>query len=301
MSLSPDKDHREKNILLARNLNQVKMDLRTKKQDLLDVRTQLRLEKQRNSRLESDQMTILQRIDFLKQKLDDTFYNNTVGYINLSKQLDQMHHDSVQCFNNTSLISGDLNATYSANNNAAAAQTTFLDKIKAISETIVASSRPSVGNEVTASILNMDTPRLSSSRQSLSFGTFSMGLSSTLAKDTADEHDDDAADSVMNVTFLDDSSEANGTNEVATPLTESNQNRPNITMRRTKHKSRHEKASKVTKKMVRNQLLSGMENQPMATDLGTNVANADVLLLRRGSRPVKKIDYKETSLIRRKK
>lgn len=300
MSSSPDEDHREKNILLAKNLNQVKMDLRTKKQDLLDVRTKLRLEKQRNSRLESDQMSILQRIDFLKQKLDDTFYNNTVGYINLSKQLDQMHHDSVQCFNDTSLVSGDLNATFSTNNNAA--QTTFLDKIKAISETIVASNRASVGNEVTASIVNMDTPRLSSGRQSLCFSAFTMGLSSTLATDTNDDHDDyDAAESVMNVTFLGDSSEENGTNEVATPLTESNQNRPNITMRRTKHKSRHEKASKVTKKMVRNQLLSGMENQPMATDLGKNVANADVLMLRRGNRPVKKIDYKETSLIRRKK
>lgn len=299
MSSSPDEDHREKNILLAKNLNQVKMDLRTKKQDLLDVRTQLRMEKQRNSRLESDQMSILQRIDFLKQKLDDTFYNNTVGYINLSKQLDQMHQDSVQCFNDSSLVSGDLNATYSANNNAA--QTTFLDKIKSLSGSCVASNRTSVGSVLNASILNMNTPRLSSGRQSLSFSTFSMGLSSTFASGTNDEHDDDVAESVMNVTFLGDSSEENGTNEVATPLTESNRTRSNVTLRRTKHKSRHEKASKVTKKMVRNQLLSETENQPMATDSGKNVANADVLLLRRGSRPVKKIDYKETSLIRRKK
>lgn len=291
MSSSPDKDHREKNILLAKNLNQVKMDLRTKKQDLLDVRTQLRMEKQRNSRLESDQMSILQRIDFLKQKLDDTFYNNTVGYINLSKQLDQMHHDSVQSFNDTSLSTGALDVTYSANNNAV--QTTFLDKIKAISDTIIASNRTSIGD-----VLN--TPRLSSSRQSLSFSTFSMGLSSTFAKGTNDDHVVDASESVMNVTFLEDSSEDNGTNEVATPLTESNQNRSHITLRRTKHKSRHEKASKVTKKMVRNQLLSETENQPMATDLGKK-ANSDVMLLRRGSRPVKKVDYNETSLIRRMK
>lgn len=80
---SPNEDHREKNILLAKNLNQVKMDLRSKKKDVSELRSQLRMEKQRNSKLESDQVSVLQRIDFLKQQLDDTFYRNTIGYINL--------------------------------------------------------------------------------------------------------------------------------------------------------------------------------------------------------------------------
>lgn len=297
---SPDEDHREKNILLAKNLNQVKMDLRCKKKDLLDLRTQLRAEKQRNSKLESGQMTILQRIDFLKQKLDDTFYKNTVGYINLSKQLDQMHHDSVQSFNDTSSSAGDLNATFSLNNNTV--QTTFLDKIKAISEAIAQSDQTS--DDTSAELNTRDTlngPRLSSNcRQSLSFNTFSMGLTSTLADGSNENDDADASESVMNVTFLDDSSEDNGTNEVPTPLTESNRNRSNITLRRNRKKSRHEKASKMTKKMVRNHLLGDAENQPMATDSGKN-ANSDVMLLRRGCRPVKKIDYNETSLIRRRK
>lgn len=297
MESSPDEDHREKNILLAKNLNQVKMDLRNKKKDLLDLRTQLRVEQQRNSKLESDQMSILQRIDFLKQKLDDTFFKNTVGYINLSKQLEQMHHDSVQSLNDTGSFSGDLNATFSMINNTM--QTTFLDKIKAISESI-ASNQTTADVEL-STIGTFNGPRLSSSRQSLNFNAFTMGLSSTIVGQSNGNHDDDADadESVMNVTFLEDSTEDNGTNEVATPLAESNQNRSNITLRRTRNKkSRHEKASKVTKKMVRNQLLSETENQPMATDSGNNT-DSDVMLLR--CRPVKKIDYNEMSLIRRKK
>lgn len=284
---SPDEDHREKNILLAKNLNQVKMNLRSKMKDLLDLRSQLRMEKQRNSKLELDQMSILQRIDFLKHQLDDTFYKNTVGYMHLSKQLDQMHQESVQCQNETSLSSGELNATFTTNNNSV--QSTFLDKVKAISESMVS-------NQTFGDIeLNISQPRLSSGsrlssdRQSLSFNTFSMGLSSAFAS----EAEDVVGDSVMNCSFLEDSSENSSTNEVATPLTESNQNRLNVTLRRTRIKSRHEKASKMTKKMVQNQLLNEMENQPMATNLGKNSASNE-LRLRRGGRPVKKIDYNES-------
>lgn len=286
---SPNDDHREKNILLAKNLNKVKMDLRSKKKDLLDLRSQLRMEKQRNSKLELDQVSILERIDFLKHQLDDTFYKNTVGYIHLSKQLDQMHHDSAQSINETSRLSGEFNATFSMNNNAV--QSTFMDKIKAISQSMVSNQ---TSGDTEPNISTSNGSKLSSGRQSLSFNTFSLGLSSTFAKGAEDAD----VDSEMNCTFLDDSSENSSTNEVATPLTESNQNRLNVTLRRTKNKSRYEKASKMTMKMVQDQLLGETENQSMATDLGKNPAS-DVYRLRRGCRPVKKIDYNET--FRRKK
>lgn len=295
---SPHKDHREKNILLAKNLNQVKMDLRCKKKDLLELRSKLRMEKQRNTKLESDQVSILQRIDFLKQQLDETFFKNTVGYINLSKQLDRMHHDSVQSLNSTiesnATFQGESDATFSLNSNEA--QSTFLAKIKAISESMVSNTN-SGDIEFTAGSSNatLNSSTLSSHRESLSFSTFSMGLTSTYVQQTKD---DDEHESVMNCTFLQDSNEDTSTNEAATPLSEINGNRLNVTLRRTRKQSRSEKPSKMAKKMVQNHVSSEAENQPMATGPGKNPAS-DVLRLRRGCRPVKKIDYNET--IRRKK
>lgn len=284
---SPNEDHREKNILLAKNLNQVKMDLRCKKKDLLELRSQLRMQKQRNSKLESDQVSILHRIDFLKQQLDDTFYKNTVGYIHLSKQLDQMHHDSVQFLNNTSesnaTLPGESNATFSANNNVT--QSTFLDKIKAI-----ASNSNSSDIEHT-SVGSLDSSRLSIGLQSLSFNSFSLGLSSTFVKGAKDDDDE----SEMNCTFLEDSTENGSTNKMANPLSELNENHLNVTLRRTKTApKRYGKARKI----AQNQQSSETENRAVATGMGEKSAS-DVLQLRRGSRPVKKIDYNET--IRRKK
>lgn len=280
---APNEDHRQKNILLAKNLNKVKMDLRDKKKDLCELRSQLRTEKQRNSKLESDQATILNRIDFLKEQLDETFYKNTVGYVHLSKQLDQMHHDSAQSFNTTMETNGDLNATFSASNQVT--QSTFLDKIKAINESMVSNSN-SGDIEVTTGPSTLNCSSLSAGRQSLSFGTFSMGLSSTLVNETKEDDNEE-----MNCTFLDDS-------ENTAPLSEVTENRLNITLRRSKKQPRYENASKMAKKIVRNQLVSDTENQPMATDL-VNTSASDVRMLRSGSRPVKKIDYNES--IRRKK
>lgn len=293
----PHEDHREKNILLAKNLNQVKMDLRCKKKDLLELRSKLRMEKQRNTKMESDQVSIFQRIDFLKQQLDDTFLKNTAGYINLSKQLDRMHHD-VQSLNSTiesdATFSGESNATFSLNSNPA--QSSFLAKIKALSESTLPNSNPGdIAFTARSSNATLNSSTVSSHRESLTFDAFSMGLSSTHVQQTKDDDEDE---SVMNCTFLEDSSENTNNNETAAPLTERNENRLNVTLRRTKNQSRFEKTSRIAKKILQNPVSNETENQPMATASGKNPAT-DVLRLRRGCRPLKKIDYNES--IRRKK
>lgn len=186
-----------------------------------------------------------------------------------------MHHESVQSFNETSRLSAELNVTFSTNNNDTA-QSTFLDKIKGIGESMVSNST-SGDNELNISTL--DSSVRSSSRQSLSFNTFSLGLNSTFAN----EPKEDDVESEMNCTFLEDSSEECSSTEMATPLTESKANRLNITMRRTKKQLQYDKSSKLNKKMVRNQLLGELENQAMATGLDKNQAT-DVLLLRRSKR-----------------
>lgn len=302
---SPQEDHREKNIMLAKNLNQVKMDLRSKKKDLLELRSKLRMEKQRNTKLESDQVSILQRIDFLKQQLDDTFLKNTVGYIHLSKQLDQMHQDSVQSLNTSmesnATIPGESNATFSLNSTAA--PPTFLAKIKAIGESMATNSNGGA-SECAAGPSNatLNSSIVSNGRESLSFSTFSLGLTSTYVQQRTKADDD--GESVMNCTFLEDSSEnrnetTSSNSETATPLSEINENRLNVTVRRTRNKSRYEKSSRLAKKIVQNQMSNGTENRPMATDLGKTAASDVLHRLRSGCRPLKKIDYNES--IRRKK
>lgn len=263
------------------------------------MRIQLRTEKQRYFKLESNQAEMVRRIDFLKQQLDDTFYKNTVGYVQLSKQLDQMHHDTLNgtIGSNATISGGELNATFSASNNAA--QLTFLDKIKAINESMVSNANSddiemATVPSSTTTTTTTNRSRLSSGHQSLNFDTFSMGLSSTLVNEM--KNDDDADESVMNCTFLEDSNDNN--NESTTPFSEVNENRLNVTHRRTKKPSRYENASKSAKKIARNQVAGDTENQPMATSFA-NTSAPDVRLLRSGCRSVKKIDYNES--LRRKK
>lgn len=271
-----DGDHREKNILLAKNLNQVKMDLRSKKKDLMALQSLLRHEKQRNSKLETEQVTIINRIDHLKKQLDDTFIKNTFGYIQLSQQLDEMHQENAQNDGQTSLV-GVTNA-------ATTPQSTFLAKIKRMSESFMPSD-VSIGvagpNNSTLNGSNSTTRR-----HSLSFNTFRMGLNSTFVKDTSGETD-------LNCTFLAEEPE-NQTHESPMPLS----GIENVTVRKDKSTSRIDQ-SRVKSQVVRNLYSRQKENQPMATGSHDSPASK-TFVLRRGCRSIKKVDYNENSFRRKK-
>lgn len=275
--MSSQEDHREKNILLAKNLNLVKMDLRSKKKDLLTLKSQLRMEKQRNSKLESEQMSIKNRIDFLKQQLDETFLKNTFGYIQLSTQLEKMHQDSVQSANDSQVMGeSDVSNTMAAFD---AQQSTFLAKIKMMSESLAANT--SIEDfEPRSRSFNDSNSQSTSRRHSLSFNSFQMGLNSTFVKDTSD-------DSELNRTFLAEEPE-NITFEEVLPMN----GIENVTVRNNKRQS------KIKGRMSLNQLSSQKENQPMATRSSYSPASK-TFILRRGCRS-KKVDYNETSLQRKK-
>lgn len=270
-------DHREKNILLAKNLNLVKMDLRSKKKDLQTLKSELRMEKQRNSKLESEQMTIKNRIDFLKQQLDETFLKNTFGYIQLSQQLELMHQESVQSVNDSG-ITGESDVL---NSMAAfdAQQLTFLAKIKMMSESLAANTSIGVFEPRSRSF-NDSNSQSTSRRHSLSFDSFQLGLNSTFVKDSQDDSD-------LNRTFLAEEP-VNTTFEEVLPMDGSR----NVTVRNNK------KHSKIKSRMSLIQLPSQKENQPMATRSNYSPASK-TFILRRGCRS-KKVDYNETSLQRKK-
>lgn len=184
-NIENSEDHREKNILLAKSLNMVKMELRNKKSALASTLLELSNERQRNSKLESDQLMIINRINSVKKQVDDTFIKNTVGYMNLSKELVQLHQDSIQ----NSLLSLDT----VENLTASSTQSVFLTEVKRLSETIGSNSS---FTEVKPSDFIND----STIQDSLSFKTFQIGLNSTFVKT-------DESDSELNSTFTTDSTQ----------------------------------------------------------------------------------------------
>lgn len=266
-------DHREQNILLAKNLNQVKVNLRNKKKDLLALQSKLRFEQQRNSRLETEQVTILNRIDNLKKQLDETFLKNTYGYINLSKQLDQMHHESFQTVDELSVL-GVTNASVV---NTCRSESTFLKNIKRLSESMA--SDELFGYATTSNNTTFDSTRPPVDLHSLSFNTFASGLNSTFVQDSND-------DSVLDQTFLAQAEQ----HKEQTPLSEI-MNFSNVTVR----KMKTEKLMKTEESKIRAKLSHKKENQSMATE-----SDMKTFALRRGSRMVRKIDYNETSMRRKK-
>lgn len=275
--MAESEDHREKNILLAKNLNEVKMDLRCKKQDIVLLQTQLRREQQRNSQLESDQVALVNRIDTLKKQLDDTFINNAVSYLNLSKQLDQMHQDSIQSIGDNSLLSP------SATSNSTRAL--FLEKIKMFSESLT-----SHDEEVNMSTLN--DSQHTNNRNSLSFNSIEIGLNSTFVKDADDEPDD----SKFNTTFTTEELE-NSIEVILTPpplqkqemrsLLCSEARNYNITKRRAKA---IEETPKVKTKAIHRRSRGHKENR----------SDNSSLLKKMVLRQAKRIDYNETSFRRTK-
>lgn len=271
-------DHREKNILLAKNLNQVKMDLRCRKRDIVSLQTQLHREQQRNTKMESDQVAIVNRIHMLKQQLDDTFMKNTFGYINLSKQLDQMHNDSIQSIGNTSMISPSTvtNTPHSL----------FLEKIKQFSESLVSLD----GDNVDESLRLLNDSQVTHRRHSLSFNSFEIDLNSTFVKDAESD------DSQVNDTVSTNQSE---NMEVTLPLQNiegrtllcNEARKTNITMRRAKaERMATSETPKTGIKSSKHRSRRHKENR------SSNISPFKKMILRRA----KKIDYNETSFWRSK-
>lgn len=275
-------DHREKNILLAKNLNEVKMDLRCKKQDVMALKMQLRLEQQRNSKLASEQMSIVTQIDRLKKELEETFVKNTFGYIHLSKQLDQMHEFSIQKASESCLLSSAQTIDSTVNS----AQSSLLAKIKTFTESMQSNTsladservfENSMSNESTATSSETGS---TSNRLSISYNSFEDGLNTTFIMDSE-------SDSELNQTFLNDSDE--------------NQPPPNVesqsyvTVRKGK-KIKAADQSKVRIRTSKNQSRGQQENQLAAAEL-ISTPNIE---LRRGCRSVKRVDYNERSFRRNK-
>lgn len=298
--MTDSEDHREKNILLAKNLNEVKMDLRVKKKDLMAVKSQLRLEKQRNSKLATEQITILNQINGLKKELEETFLKNTFGYLHLSKQLDQMHEFSMQKVSETSALGSTIHL--SVTNQCNSSESSLLAKLKTFTESFM-SSNANMSQSTTSntSVLSntsmidfegsfsqsMTQSTSTSARLSLSFNSFEMGLNSTFVKDS--EHDEQA-ESELNQTFLCDDTDGDEFDENKTPPAA---NPSYITVRKSKKMAKGDQ-SKMKSRINKNQ--AQKENQSTNTDL----LNTPNVVLRRGRRDVKRIDYNERSFRRNK-
>lgn len=282
--MADSEDHREKNILLAKNLNEVKMDLRCKKRDIVSLQTQLRHEQQRNSKLELDQVSIVNRIDTLKKQLDDTFIKNTFGYIHLSKQLDAMHQDSIQSIGNSSMLSPPTIAN--------STESLFLEKIKIFSESLISNSE----NHDVSNNRSMNETKLTNSTHSISFNSFEIGLNSTFVKDTEAETNanaDSSEDSVLNTTFSTDQLE-NTSHDETIPLQEiqprtlmcAEARNARITIRRAKAMGQTE-TPKMQSRSRKHRSLGHKENRS---------PYSKKMILRRA----KKIDYSEASFWRSK-
>lgn len=259
--MSENDDHREKNILLAKNLNAVKMDLRLKKKDLADLSMELRNEKTRNYRLETEQVTILNSIDSIKKQLDETFLKHTVGYIQLSQQINQMHQKTIE----NSIL--DVSSKH-ANCIVQTGQSMLLDEIKKLGESLVSNNS---NFEVNRSSMNDST--IMKKRLSLSFNSFRMGLNSTIATDNED-------DSELNRTFLTENDE-NISQEKKQPLRELHSN---ITVRNRK-RGRKSNVSFFKKAITYSRIRKESHSMGDSIDLSTTS-----MVLRQSTR---KIDYKE--------
>lgn len=277
--MAEQEDHREKNILLAKNLNEVKMNLRSKKRDLVKLQALLRAEQERNSRLELEQTSILNRLDGLKKQLDETFIKNTFNYIQLSKQIEEMHQDSIQNISDISIISSTATINSTGHNQLDSTvahnstQSLFLAKIKTLSESFM--SNGSIV-DLNASNISMNESQSTTNRHSISFSTIQMGLNSTFVKE-------DEVESELNCTFLTESYDNEGFEEV--PLQTDIVS--NVTVRRRKKKVKNETPKSKTKTIKKSSL--DQENN-------LNVTNTPMVL----RRAVKKIDYKEASFRRHK-
>lgn len=286
--MADSEDHREKNILLAKNLNEVKMDLRAKKKDLITLQSQLRVEKQRNSRLATEQVSILDQIDCLKKQLEETFVKSTFGYMHLSKQLDQMHDLSIQTACETSV----LRSPNAGNSTIKSSESSLMAKLKTFTESMASNKSDASTVDFEASFnhsINQSEP--TAKRHSLSFNSFKMGLNSTFVKDAEIE-----SESALNRTFFSNDSEIAVHDEnKENNAVQAAENQSYVTVRKSKKKARPDQ-SQMKSRINDNQSPTQHENQLTATDL----LNTPNVALRRGCRSVKRIDYNERSFRRHK-
>lgn len=277
-NIAENEDHREKNILLAKNLNEVKMDLRTKKRNLASMEMLLRMEKQRNTKLEHEQSFIKNRIDNLKKQLDDTFYKSTFGYISLSKQLDEMHEESMEASGSTGSIDG--NSAVGVHST----QSLFLAKIKRLSESMISDNSVAVIEPSTSSLNESIQTKSNTGRDSLSFNAFRMGLNSTFVKVNETESD-------LDCTFLTETSgnqsideNQNQNHEDIRPMQEVN---TNVTIRKDRKVPSKDETQKVKNHIIIKRRVK-KENH-------SNPLWKSMVL-----RSAKKVDYNETSFRRNK-
>lgn len=287
VKMADSEDHRQKNILLAKNLNDVKMNLQAKRKDIASLQTQLREERQQNEKMKMEQVSILNRIDTLKKQLDDTFIKNTIGYFHLLKKLDQMHQDSIQSIGDISMLS---TSTATANSS----QLMFLEKFKSFSESFGESFSTFDGGS-------------NSTLNESSFDSFEIGLNSTFVtnhEENVDETDDVVEDLELNRTFLTEKQEptpVNNSHEGSKSSPETN-GRPllcekarntNITVRRAKETPKVE-----TLKMETPKLENRITKRRSHKNRKENRSDVGPLLKKMVLRSIKKIDYNESSFRR---
>lgn len=83
-------DHRENNIILAKSLNGVRMDLREKNRTIATLRDDLREEQLKLADMNYSNAILLEQIGTFKRQLDETFIHNTMGYMNLSIKIEKV-------------------------------------------------------------------------------------------------------------------------------------------------------------------------------------------------------------------
>lgn len=81
-------DHRENNKILAKSLNEARVNLREKNHNIAALKVGLREEQLKRADINCGNARLFDQIDDFKRQLDETFIRNTIGYMNLSIKIE---------------------------------------------------------------------------------------------------------------------------------------------------------------------------------------------------------------------
>lgn len=107
-------NHRENNIILAKNLNQAKVDLREKKRNIESLKAVLYADREKLIEKNYNELQMLEKIEMFKKQLDQTFINNTMGYMRLSMQIDEIREQAIKNSGASKLLVGPSGVSYHA-------------------------------------------------------------------------------------------------------------------------------------------------------------------------------------------
>lgn len=252
-----NEDHRQKNIELAKNLNAVKIDLRNQKQDFKALEAVCSVQKNEQLKLKQQTNEISNQIAQFKRQLDNTFMQNTIGYIQLSQEIDRILIKSGRKSND---IPSALNSSIKQTN------TSFHLQIKMIPNSPHLNFSGS-NLKLSTSQIMLKTPSPRKRSLNETFDAFSPGIPSPI---------EFSEDSILDTTFVQFKKSPNPNRSSKIPLMQ----------------PKSKKKSKVITSTV-NRMRSRFKSTPIAC---TNDIKSDRITISKRGRIIKKLDYNENSM-----